>query len=149
MVANTVTFDGERFLSSIKWIYENVLTPNVAKRISGDSILSDKSESEKNGFMLEYDGSTMKVKSTSEIINKDEVIDQYKDIDDGLEGWSSLSKMAKSSSSPIKCAFGNSVYFIASRVYPSVKIHVKRMNSTEFAQMPQEDKSRCYNVKNS
>ena len=71
------------------------------------------------------------------------------DIDDGLEGWGSLSKMAKSSSSPIKCAFGNSVYFIASRVYPSIKIHVKRMNSTDFAQMPQEDKSRCYNVKNS
>jgi len=149
MIANTVTFDGDRFISSIKWIYENVLTPNVSKRIAGDSILSNKSESEKNGFMLEYEGSTMKVKSTSEIINKDETMDQYKDIDDGLEGWGSLSKMSKSSSSPIKCAFGNSVYFIASRVYPSIKIHVKRMNSTDFAQMPQEDKSRCYNVKNS
>jgi hypothetical protein len=149
MAANTVTFDGERFVSSIKWIYENVLTPNVARRISGDSIISDKSQAEKNGYMLEYEGSTMKVKSTSDIINKDETIDQYKDIDSGLEGWTSLSKMAKTSSSPIKSAFGNSVYFIASRVYPSVKIHVKRMNATDFAQMPQEDRSRCYNVKNS
>jgi len=147
MLANAVSFDGERFISCAKWVYENVLTANVAIRISGDSIVSDKSESEKNGYMLEFDGSSMKVKSTSEIINKEETLDQYKDMDDALEGWRSLSKMAKTSTSPIKSAFGNNIYFIGSRVYPSVKIHVKRMNATNFSQMPQEDRSRCYNVK--
>ena len=148
MVANTVSFNGEKFISSIKWIYDNCLTPAVAKRISADSITVRSENSESHGNMLCYDSQTIKVRSTKTIINEDlPHLDQYKDMDDSLSGWQTISKLASSSTSSIKSTLGETVYFIGSRVYPSVKIHVKRMNASQFTDVPQEDSSKCFKVK--
>jgi len=148
MVANTVSFNGEKFISSIKWIYDNCLTPAVAKRISADSITVRSEDSESHGNMLCYDSQTIKVRSTKTIINEDiPHLDQYKDMDDSLSGWQTISKLASSSTSSIKSTLGETVYFIGSRVYPSVKIHVKRMNASQFTDVPQEDSSKCFKVK--
>jgi hypothetical protein len=68
-------------------------------------------------------------------------------MDDSLSGWQSISKLASSSTSSIKSTLGETVYFIGSRVYPSVKVHVKRMNATQFADVPQEGSSKCFKVK--
>jgi hypothetical protein len=150
MVANTVSFNGEKFISSIKWIYDNCLTPAVAKRISADSITVRSEDSESHGNMLCYDSQTIKVRSTKTIINEDlPHLDQYKDMDDSLSGWQTISKLASSSTSSIKSTLGETVYFIGSRVYPSVKIHVKRMNASQFTDVPQEDSSKCFKVKES
>jgi hypothetical protein len=150
MVANTVSFNGEKFISSIKWIYDNCLTPAVAKRISADSITVRSEDSESHGNMLCYDSQTIKVRSTNTIINEDlPHLDQYKDMDDSLSGWQTISKLASSSTSSIKSTLGETVYFIGSRVYPSVKIHVKRMNASQFTDVPQEDSSKCFKVKES
>jgi hypothetical protein len=147
MVANAISYDGERFVSCIRWVYDNCLNPRTSKRISTDTITSS-SSAEKRGHMLFFEGSTIKVRSTSDISLSDESkLDQYKEIDDHLEGWKSLSKLAKSSSSPIKASLGNNVYFIGSRIYPSIKIHLRRINSVDFSQVPQEDNSRCFHVK--
>lgn len=148
MIANTVSFNGEKFISSIKWVYDNCLTPSVAKRISTDSITVRSEDSESHGHMLCYDSQTIKVRSTKTIINEDlPHLDQYKEIDDSLSGWQPIAKMASSSTSSIKSTLGETVYFIGSRVYPSVKIHVKRMNSSQFADVPQEGTSKCFKVK--
>ena len=148
MIANTVSFNGEKFISSIKWIYDNCLTPAVAKRISADSITVRAEDSESHGNMLCYDSQTIKVRSTKTIISEDiPHLDQYKDIDDSLSGWQTISKLASSSTSSIKSTLGETVYFIGSRVYPSVKIHVKRMNASQFTDVPQEGSSKCFKVK--
>ena len=148
MIANTVSFNGEKFISSIKWIYDNCLTPAVAKRISADSITIRAEDSESHGNMLCYDSQTIKVRSTKTIISEDiPHLDQYKDMDDSLSGWQTISKLASSSTSSIKSTLGETVYFIGSRVYPSVKIHVKRMNASQFTDVPQEGSSKCFKVK--
>ena len=148
MIANTVSFNGEKFISSIKWIYDNCLTPAVAKRISVDSITVRAEDSESHGNMLCYDSQTIKVRSTKTIISEDiPHLDQYKDMDDSLSGWQTISKLASSSTSSIKSTLGETVYFIGSRVYPSVKIHVKRMNASQFTDVPQEGSSKCFKVK--
>ena len=148
MIANTVSFNGEKFISSIKWIYDNCLTPAVAKRISADSITVRAEDSESHGNMLCYDSQTIKVRSTKTIISEDiPHLDQYKDMDDSLSGWQTISKLASSSTSSIKSTLGETVYFIGSRVYPSVKIHVKRMNASQFTDVPQEGSSKCFKVK--
>jgi peptidoglycan hydrolase-like protein with peptidoglycan-binding domain len=147
MVANAISYDGDRFISCIRWIYDNSLSPRSAKRISSDTITVSGSP-EKRGHMLFFEGSTIKVRSTSDIsLSEESRLDQYKEIDDHLEGWKPLSRLSKNSSSPIKASLGNNVYFIGSRVYPSVKVHLKRINSMDFSQVPQEDNSKCYQVK--
>ena len=144
MLANTVTFDGEKYISSIKWIYDNCFVPSTATRIAGDSIISKADDRDNFGHLLMFEKATMKVKSRRDLEEGVE-FDTGKDMNEDLNGWSSLAKLAKSSSSNIKKAFGGNIHFIASRVYPGIKVHVKRMNARTFDSVPQDKDSKCYN----
>jgi peptidoglycan hydrolase-like protein with peptidoglycan-binding domain len=144
MVANTVSFDGEKFISPLYWIYDNCLVPSTATRIAGDSVVSKQGDKNDFGYVLMFYKNTIKVKSPESLEEAME-IDLQKDIAEDLNGWGNLSKLAKSSSSNIKKVFGANIHYIASRVYPSIKNHVKRMNSKVFSDVPQEKDSRCYN----
>jgi hypothetical protein len=145
MLANTVTFDGEKYISSIKWIYDNCFVPSTATRIAGDSIVNKEDDKNNFGNVLVFDKNTMRVKSRRDL-EEGVDFDTEKDINEDLNGWGSLSKLAKSSSSNIKKAFGGNIHFIASKVYPSIKTHVRRMNAKTFDSVPQEKDSKCYNA---
>lgn len=145
MVANTVTFNGEKFISPIYWIYDNCLVPSTASRIAGDSIVSAEDVKGKDfGNFLLFQKNTIKVKSHRDLEENLEV-DTEKEIAEDLNGWNNLCRLAKTSSSNIKKAFGANVHFIAARIYPGVKNHIRRMNSKVFSDVPQDKDSKCYN----
>lgn len=146
MCANAITYNGEKFVSCIDWIYDNSFVPSTATRIAGDSIVANGENKDGYGYVLSFGGNTMKVRSYRDLEGASN-IDMQKDVDPDLNGWTPVCKLAKSSSSPIKNEFGKNLYFISAKIYPSIKVHVNRMNANSFSDVPQEKTSRCYNSK--
>ncbi|NBU82452.1 MAG: hypothetical protein EBS55_12465 [Flavobacteriaceae bacterium] len=119
--------------------------PSTASRIAGDSIVSAEDEKGKDfGNFLLFQKNTIKVKSHRDLEENIEA-DTEKEISEDLNGWNNLCRLAKTSSSNIKKAFGLNVHFIASKIYPGIKNHIRRMNSKVFSDVPQDKDSKCYN----
>ena len=145
MVANAVSFDGSKMISCIKWIHDNVLGESTAKRVSKDSISGfDPGDDKDSGRMLGYKSSSIIVDSADEIADKKIQISPRSS--DDLSGFNPLIDL-NTSSSPIKKALGKNCYYIANEIYPSIKIHVKRMNATNFDDVPQTKPFKCMDSK--
>lgn len=144
MIANAVSFDGSKMISCIKWIHDNVLGESTAKRVAKDSIVSFVEDDRDSGRMLGYKSSSIIVDSADEIA--DRKIQVAPRTSDDLSGFNSLIDLNTSSSS-IKKALGKNCYYIANDIYPSIKLHVKRMNATSFEDVPQNKPFKCMDSK--
>ncbi len=143
MIANCVTFDGSKFISCIKWINDNVLGASTAKRISKDSIFSLSEDDSDTGPLLTYEGSKIIVGEYDNI--KKRKTTSKRQMSSALDGIGILAEM-KGSESGIKSILGNNCYYIAADIYPSIATHVKRMNATEFSEVPQQAPFKCVNT---
>jgi hypothetical protein len=143
MIANCVTFDGSKFISCIKWINDNVLGASTAKRISKDSIFGLTEDDSDTGPLLTYEGSKIIVGEYDNI--KKRKTTSKRQMSSALDGIGILAEM-KGSESGIKSILGNNCYYIAADIYPSIATHVKRMNATEFSEVPQQAPFKCVNT---
>ena len=143
MVANAITFDGSKFISCLKWIHDNLLGEATAKRIKRDQMFSVTNEDKDSGKMLGFDGSSI-VSSTSKKI-ADKKLNKKSDVSEDLPGLKVLAETGQDSQ--IKEALAKNCYYMGADIYPSIKIHLKRMNATNFEEVPQTSPFKCKEFK--
>jgi hypothetical protein len=145
MLSNAVSFDGKKFISCIKWIHDHVLGEATSKRIAKDSIYMEKSLSEDE--ILSYVGSDIKLVKRSSIGTGwgKNLADSKNSPSEDLSGFSPLIYL-KDSDSKYKKVLGVNVFYIAADIYPSLKSHIRRMNATNFEQVPQFKPFKCVDV---
>jgi hypothetical protein len=151
MIANSVSFDGSKMVSSLKWILDNVLGESTLKRVAADSIgfidtgiLGSGEEDDDTGKMLGFKSSSITTFPVREIANKE--MKKGSESDDSLPSLKYLSDL-RTSKNDLKKALGNNCYYISKDIYPAIKSHVKRMNSTSFDDVPQSKPFKCIDSK--
>lgn len=143
MVANAISFDGSKFISCIKWIHDNLLGEATAKRIKRDQMFSVTDEDSDTGRLLGFEGSSIISAGAKKLAAKK--ANKKGEISEDLPG---LKVLAESDpDSPIRRVLGKNAYYIGADIYPSIKIHVKRMNATNFEQIPQASPFKCQEFK--
>ena len=145
MVANAVSFDGSKFISCVKWIHDNVLGEATAKRISDDKYFtfSMNDTNKDSGKLLGFDKSNIIISDPDKICGRK--FDKSGSVPDDLSGFKPIISEGKSGSADVRKALGINCYYIAVDIYPSIKTHVKRMNATNFEQVPQFKPFKCAN----
>jgi hypothetical protein len=143
MVANAITFDGSKFISCLKWIHDNILGESTAKRIKRDQMFSVTNEDKDSGKMLGFEGSSI-ISLTSKKI-ADRKLNKKSDVSEDLPGLKVLAEVGQDSQ--IKEALAKNCYYMGADIYPSIKIHLKRMNVTNFEQVPQTSPFKCKEFK--
>jgi|694.fasta_scaffold58167_5 hypothetical protein len=145
MVSNAISFDGSKFISCVKWIHDNVLGEATAKRISDDKYFTftTKDTNKDSGKLLGFNGSSIVISNVDKICGRR--FDKSGSITDDLVGFKSIIAEGKSGSADARKALGTNCYYIAADIYPSIKTHVKRMNATNFDQVPQFKPFKCAN----
>jgi len=145
MISNCVSFDGSKFISCVKWINDNVLGESTAKRVTKDAIFGISKNNSDTGPLLSYEGSKIIVGDYDDLKNKR--TKSKKEMSSSLGGISILAGMRNSEDfKGIKNILGNNCYYIAADIYPSISSHVKRMNATEFENLPQQSPFKCVNI---
>jgi hypothetical protein len=143
MIANAITFDGSKFISCLKWVHDNLLGESTAKRIKRDQMFSVTNEDGDSGKLLGFDKSSIAILGSKKIAEKK--LDKKSNVDVDLPGLKILSDSEQNST--IKEALAKNCYYMGSDIYPSIKIHLKRMNSTNFEQVPQTSPFKCKEFK--
>jgi hypothetical protein len=149
MMGNCVTFNGEKFISCIKWIDDNIIGESTANRIVKDQILGvNLLDDSDTGKLLGYESSKIIVGSFSEISKKNTANKRKKQMSDTLPGMNILANMKKQDGEArgIKGLLADTCYYIAADIYPSIESHLKRMNAKTFDQIPQKAPNKCVNI---
>ena len=151
MLSNCVTFDGDKFVSCIKWIHDNIMGESTCNRLVKDSIDSSLSDVDSGDIvLLGFEGAKIVVSDRNSLIDKLST-EESKDPSKSLSGFLSLIKLPSKKSpenSGVKEILGKTLYYIASDLYPSIAAHVKRMNSTSFEDVPQFSPFKCVDSDN-
>lgn len=148
MIANCVTFDGDKFISCVKWIDENIIGESTANRITKDMIYGIDNDDKDTGPLLGFESSKIVVGGFDEISKKQSSVKRKKKMSSSLPGISQLAGMKNndSESSGIKDVLANTCYFISADIYPSIETHLRRMNAKSYDQLPQIIPNKCVNV---
>lgn len=149
MIANCVTFDGDEFISCIKWINDNVISESTAKRIASDLIIGSSSDDSDTGNLLGFESSRIISGRMNEILKKSAATKRTKKMSSALPSFSVLAGMKKddaSSSTGLRPILADTCYYIAADIYPSIQSHLKRMNAKKFEDVPQGSPNKCINV---
>jgi hypothetical protein len=149
MIGNCVSFDGDEFISCVKWLDENVIGESTAKRIAKDQILGiNLSDDSDSGPLLGYESSRIVVGSLREISKKETGTKRKRKMSPSLPGLVELAgmKTGEKKSETIKDVLSDTCYYIAADIYPSIQTHLRRMNAQRFDQVPQVSPNKCINV---
>ena len=143
MIANAVSFDGSKFISCLKWIHDNILGEATAKRIKRDQMFGLSDDDRDTGKLLGFQGSQIIMAGAEKLADKK--LNKRGEISEDLPGLRVLSDTKEAS--PIREVLAKNCYYIGADVYPSIKLHVKRMNATNFEQVPQSAPFKCQEFK--
>ena len=142
-IANTVSFDGEKFISPLKWIHDNVLGEKTCKRISSEAFTSTEATDKETGNLLTFDGNSLSILPYKNLLKNMDIKKVDKGCPDSLSGFRSLINL-NSSDSPIIKILSRNLGYIASSIYPSIENHIKRMNSDTFGKVPNVSPFKCF-----
>jgi len=151
MIANTVTFDGDKFVSCIKWIHDNIMGESTCNRLVKDSITSSIDDVDSGEIILLGFESSKIIVSTKEDLLDRLNTEEVKDPSRMLSGFSPLIKISSGKDpedAGVKEILGKNLYYIAADIYPSIAAHVKRINSTSFSEIPQVSPFKCVDSDN-
>lgn len=149
MIANCVSFDGDEFISCVKWLDENILGESTAKRIAKDQIISAFiGDDEDTGSLLGFKSSKIVAGSLNQISKNLKVTSRKKKMSTKLPGIVELAGMKRQEkkSETIKEVLADTCYFIAADIYPGVETHLRRINAKTFDQVPQSAPNKCINI---
>lgn len=144
MIANAISFDGNKFISCVKWIHDNLLGESTAKRINRDQMFSATNEDEDTGNLLGFEKSTIITAPSKKIAERK--VNKNGEVSEDLAGLRILSDV--NPDSPIRKSLAKNCYYIGADIYPSIKTHLKRMNANTFEQVPQTSPFKCKEFKN-
>jgi hypothetical protein len=142
-IANTVSFDGEKFISPLKWIHDNVLGERTCKRIASEAFTSTEPTDKETGNLLTFDGNSLSILPYKNLLKNMDIKKVDKGCPDSLSGFRSLINL-NSSDSPIIKILSRNLGYIASSIYPSIENHIKRMNSDTFGKVPNVSPFKCF-----
>jgi hypothetical protein len=142
-IANSVTFDGEKFISPLKWIHDNVLGERTCKKIASEAFTSTEATDKKTGNLLTFDGNSLSVLPYKNLLKNMDIKKIDRDCPDSISGFRPLINL-NSSDSPIVKVLARNLGYITSSVYPSIENHIKRMNSDSFNKVPNVSPFKCF-----
>jgi len=156
MIANTISFDGNRFISCLKWVQDNILTETVINKLSKDPdfIKLSKGEESSLDFKSLTGGIPFLTYSSSNIVCYD-IAQEKREVEKKiLDLQKSKFKNAEAYKLPAFKSFianprgilSANINYLVSSCYPSVAIHVKRMNAKAFDDLPQSEGNKCIDV---
>ena len=144
-IANTVTFDGEKFIGCLKWIHDNILGERTCKKIASEAFTTTEQMDKETGNLLTFDGNSLMVLPYKNILKNMDIKKTDKDCPDYLLGFKPILGLS-SSDSPIIKILARNIGYIVSTVAPSIENHVKRMNANSFSKVPNKSPFKCYEV---
>jgi len=153
--AVTVTEEG-RVVSCLKWIHDNALGESQIDKFLGDisgmsfSGISFMSKAPKKALSISK--SSITVANVNEYSSTKPKFD-LELIPDSINGYKKLIKkiyeVGKSSRSwdtGPAALIATNLYRVFAEIYPSISAHVKRMNSTDFDNVPQKSPFKCLEI---
>lgn len=143
-ICNTVTHDGEKFISSLKWIHDNVLGERTCKRIASEAFTSNEDTDKETGNLLTFDGNSLAILPYKNLLKNMDIKKTDLHCPEFISGFKPLIRL-KSSNSPIIKILSRNLGYIASTIAPHIEDHVKRMNVKIFSRVPNKSPFKCFN----
>ena len=142
-IANSISFDGEKFISCFKWIHDNVLGGKTTKKIASEAFTSTEQTDKETGNLLSFDGNSLMILPYRNLLKKMDIKRVDKDCPDSLSSFRPIINL-NSSDSPILKILSRNLGYITSTVYPSIENHLKRINLDSFNKYPNVIPFKCY-----
>ena len=142
-LSNSITFDGDKFISCLKWIHDNVLGEKTSKKISSEAFTSAEQTDKETGNLLTFDGNSLMVLPYKNLLKKMDIKKVDKDCPDSLSGFRSIINL-NTSDSPIIKILARNLGYITSTLYPSLENHLKRINTDSFSKVPNVIPFKCF-----
>ena len=142
-LANSITFDGEKFISCLKWIHDNVLGEKTSKKIASEAFTSTEQTDRETGNLLTFDENSLMILPYKNLLKRMDIKRVDKDCPDSLSGFRSIINLS-SSDSPILKILARNLGYITSTVYPSIENHLKRINLDSFTKYPNVVPFKCF-----
>lgn len=144
-IANSITFDGEKFIGCLKWIHDNVLGERTCKKIASEAFTSTEQTDKETGNLLTFDGSSLMILPYKNLLKNMDIKKIDKDCPDSFSGFKPLLSLS-SSDSPILKILSRNLGYITSTVVPSIENHLKRMNADSFGKVPSVSPFKCFDA---
>jgi hypothetical protein len=144
-IANSVTFDGDKFISCLKWIHDNVLGERTCKKIASEAFTSTEQTDRETGNLLTFEENSLGILPYKNILKNMDIKRIDKDCPDSLSGFRSIINL-NSSDSPILKILARNLGYITSTLYPSIETHLKRINSDSFNKIPNVSPFKCFDA---
>jgi hypothetical protein len=144
-IANSITFDGEKFIGCLKWIHDNVLGERTCKKIASEAFTSTEQTDKETGNLLTFDGSSLMILPYKNLLKNMDIKKMDKDCPDSFSGFKPLLSLS-SSDSPILKILSRNLGYITSTVVPSIENHLKRMNANSFGKVPSVSPFKCFDT---
>ena len=142
-LSNSITFDGDKFVSCLKWIHDNVLGEKTSKKIASEAFTSTEQTDKETGNLLTFDGNSLMILPYKNLLRKMDIKKVDKDCPDSLSGFRSIINL-NTSDSPIIKILARNLGYITSTLYPSLENHLKRMNTDSFSKVPNVIPFKCF-----
>ena len=142
-ISNSITFDGDEFVSCLKWIHDNVLGEKTSKKIASEAFTSTEQTDKETGNLLTFDGNSLMILPYKNLLRKMDIKKVDKNCPDSLSGFRSIINL-NTSDSPIIKILARNLGYITSTLYPSLETHLKRMNTDSFSKVPNVIPFKCF-----
>ena len=142
-ISNSITFDGDKFVSCLKWIHDNVLGEKTSKKIASEAFTSTEQTDKETGNLLTFDGNSLMILPYKNLLRKMDIKKVDKNCPDSLSGFRSIINL-NTSDSPIIKILARNLGYITSTLYPSLETHLKRMNTDSFSKVPNVIPFKCF-----
>lgn len=144
-ITNCVTFDGDKFISCLKWIHDNVLGEKTCKRIASEAFTSTEQTDKETGNLLTFNGNSLMILPYKNLLRNMDIKKVDKECPDSLSGFRSIINLS-SSDSPIIKILSRNLGYITSVVYPSIQNHLNRINCNSFLKVPNFSPFKCFDA---
>ena len=144
-LANSITFDGEKFISCLKWIHDNVLGEKTCKKVASEAFTSTEQTDKETGNLLTFDGNSLMVLPYKNLLRNMDIKKADKKCPDSISGFRPIINLS-SSDSPILKILSRNLGYITSTIFPSIENHLKRMNSDSFGKIPNVSPFKCFDA---
>jgi hypothetical protein len=143
LIGSTFTFMDGKFVPTMKWLYEEHLTPKVMNRIVEDKIYGNQAYSLPK---LYFKDNTLALVTTGPVsASGAATISKYKKPNSDFK-WTGMSDRFVSGSDENNASlFFKNLIYASSYCYPILKTHCERMNASKFSEVPQIAPAKCYN----
>jgi len=143
LIGSTFTFMNGKFVPTMKWLYEEHLTPKIMNRIVEDKIYEYPAVILPKLYFKDYKltmspGGPLSSSETASISKYKKPHSDFK--------WTGMSDRFVSGGNENNASlFFKNLIFASLYCYPLLKTHCERMNASKFSEVPQVSPAKCFN----